>query len=131
MRHPLLTFGLVSAASAVAFEATNFLLGAMIGTIFVVGILAYITGESPEPGVDATDFAIMLIGLVLGNQVTPEILNHAEKWPASMLLLLLKMILILFTLERINQQLLGMDTVSAYLAGALGNLATAVAIAHQ
>ena len=103
----------------------------MIGPIFAVGILAYITGESPEPGVDATDFAIMLIGLVLGNQVTPEILNHAEKWPASMLLLLLKMILILFTLERINQQLLGMDTVSAYLAGAPGNLATAIAIAHQ
>ena len=36
-----------------------------------------------------------------------------------------------FYLGQINQQLLGMDTVSAYLAGALGNLATAVAIAHQ
>jgi len=131
MRHPLLTFGLVSAASAVAFEAINFPLGAMIGPIFVVGILAYITGESPEPGVDATDFAIMLIGLVLGSQVTPEVLNHAEKWPASILLLLLTMILILFTLGRINQQLLGMKRVSAYLAGAPGNLATAVAIAHQ
>ena len=131
MRHPLLIFGLVSAASAVAFEAINFPLGAMIGPIFAVGILAYIMGESPEPGVDATDFAIMLIGLVLGSQVTPEVLNHAEKWPASILLLLLTMILILLTLGRINQQLLGMERVSAYLAGAPGNLATAVAIAHQ
>lgn len=90
MRHPLLTFGLVSAASAVAFEVINFPLDAMIGPIFVIGILAYITGESPGPGVDATDFAIMLIGRVLGSQVTPEILNHGEKWPASILLLLLK-----------------------------------------
>ena len=73
----------------------------------------------------------MLIGLVLGSQVTPEVLNHAEKWPASILLLLLTMILILFTLGRINQQLLGMERVSAYLAGAPGNLGTAVAIAHQ
>ena len=72
----------------------------MIGPIFAVGILAYITGESPEPGVDATDFAIMLIGLVLGSQVTPEVLNHAEKWPASILLLLLMTILILFTLGK-------------------------------
>lgn len=103
----------------------------MIEPIFAVGILAYITGKSPAPGVDATNFAIMLIGLVLGSQVTPEVLNHAEKWPASILLVFLTMILILFTLGRINQQLLAMERVSAYLAGAPGNLATAVAITHQ
>ena len=131
MPYSLLIFGLVSAASAVVFETIDFPLGAMIGPIFAVGILAYLTRESPEPGIDATDFAIMLIGIVLGSQVTPEVLNHAEKWPMSMLLLLLTMVLILFTLGRLNQQLLGMGKVSAHLAGAPGNLATAVAIAHQ
>ena len=78
MRYSLLIFGLVSAASAVVFEAIDFPLGAMIGPIFAVGILAYLTSESSEPGVDATDFAIMLIGIVLGSQVTPEVLNHAK-----------------------------------------------------
>jgi len=79
MRYSLLIFGLVSASSAVVFEAIDFPLGAMIGPIFAVGILAYLTRESSEPGVDATDFAIMLIGIVLGSQVTPEVLNHAKK----------------------------------------------------
>lgn len=36
-----------------------------------------------------------------------------------------------FYLGQINQRLLGMERVSAYPAGAPGNLATAIAIAHQ
>ena len=48
------------------FEAIVFPLDTMMIPIFAVGILAYFTRESPDPSVDATDFAITLIGMVLG-----------------------------------------------------------------
>ena len=108
MRQPFLVFGLVATASAIVFEAIDFPLSAMILPIFAVGILAYLTRESPDPDVDITDFAIKLIGIDPGSQVTPEVLNHAKKWPVSLLLLLLMMILILLALGHLNQQLLGM-----------------------
>ena len=108
MRQPFLMFGLVSTASAIVFEAIDFPLSAMISPIFAVGILAYLTREAPDPDVDMTDFAIKLIGIDPGNQVTPEVLNHPKKWPVSLLLLLLMMILILLALGHLNQQLLGM-----------------------
>ena len=84
MRQPSLVFGLVSTASAFVFEAVDFPLGAMIVLVFAVGILAYVKRESSDPGVGATDFAIMLIGIVLGSQVTPAVLNHAENGPVSL-----------------------------------------------
>lgn len=85
MRQPSLVFGLVSTASAFVFEAVDFPLGAMIVLVFAVGILAYVKRESSDPGVGATDFAIMLIGIVLlGSQVTPAVLNHAENGSVSL-----------------------------------------------
>lgn len=86
MRLLLLVFGLMSTASAIVFEAIDFPLGAMIGPIFAVGILAHVTRASLEPGVDTTDFTIVLIGIVLVSQVIPEVLNHAENWPVNVLL---------------------------------------------
>ena len=108
MRQPFFVFGLVSTASAAVCEAIDFPLSAMIGPIFAVQILAYLTRGSPHPGVDVTDFAIKLIGIDLGSQVTPEVLNRAENWPMSLLPLVLTVILILFTLGHLNRQLLGM-----------------------
>ena len=107
MRQPFLVFGLVSTASAVVCEAIDSPLNAMIGPMFAVGIVAYLTRQSPHHGVDATDFAIKLIGVDIGSQVTPEVLNRAENWPMS-LLPLLTVVLILFTLGHLNRQLLGM-----------------------
>jgi uncharacterized membrane protein AbrB (regulator of aidB expression) len=108
MRQPFLVFGLVSTASAVVCEAIDSPLNAMIGPMFAVGIVAYLTRQSPHHGVDATDFAIKLIGVDLGSQVTPEVLNRAENWPMSLLPLVLTVVLILFTLGHLNRQLLGM-----------------------
>ena len=84
MRQPSLVFGLVSTVSAIVFEAVDFPLGAMIVLVFAVGILAYVKRESSDPGAGATDFAIMLIGIVPGSQVTPAVLNHAENRPVSL-----------------------------------------------
>ena len=84
MRQPSLVFGLVSTASVVVFEAIDFPLSAMNRPIFAVGILAYLTRESPHPVVDATDFAIKLIGIDRGSQVTPEVLNRGENWLVSL-----------------------------------------------
>ena len=58
MRQPFLMFGLVSTASAIVFEAIDFPLSAMISSpIFAVGILAYLTRESPDPDVDMTEMS--------------------------------------------------------------------------
>ena len=109
-------FGLVSTASAVVYEAIDSPLNAMIRPSFAVGILAYLTRQSPHPGVDATDFAIRLIGVDLGSQVTPEVLNRAENWPVSLLPQVLMVVLIRFTLGHLRRQLLGMGMLNPLFA---------------
>ena len=126
MRQPLLVFGLVSAASATVFEAINFPLGAMIGPIFAVAFLAHFTGINQKPGVDAHHFAILLIGIALGSQVTPDIVDRIQLWPASLLIMIICMVLILWLVGKLNQQLLNLDRISAHMAAAPGNLSSAL-----
>lgn len=131
MRHPLLTFGLVSAVSGVAFEAINFPLGAMIGPMFAVALLAHLTGIHQKPGVDAHHFAVLLIGLALGSQVTPDIFERVQLWPASLVMMIITMIFIFWLVGKLNQRMLKLDAVSAHMAAAPGNLSSALAVTEH
>ena len=131
MRQPLLAFGLVSTASASVFEAIDFSLGTMIGPIFAVGCLAHVTGINQKPGVDAHHFAILLIGIALGSQVTPDIVDRIQLWPLSLLNMIICMVLILWLIGKLNQQLLSLDRISAHMAAAPGNLSSALAVTEH
>ena len=131
MRQPLLVFGLVSAASATVFEAINFPLGAMIGPIVAVACLTHFTGINQKPGVDAHHFAILLIGIALGSQVTPDIVDRIQLWPVSLLIMIICMVLILWLVSKLNQQLLNLDRISAHMAAAPGNLSSALAVTEH
>jgi membrane AbrB-like protein len=127
MRQPLLVFGLTSAASAIAFETINFPLGAMIGPMFAVAFLAHFSGIHQKPGVDAHHFAVLLIGLALGNQVTPDIFERIQLWPVSLLIMIVTMVFIFWIVGKLNQRMLKLDAVSAHMAAAPGNLSSALA----
>ena len=64
-------------------------------------------------------------------QVTPAVSTHAENWLVSLFFLLLTTVLMLFTRGHLNQQVLRIGRVSAYLWPGPRNLTTAVTIAHQ
>ncbi len=131
MRQPLLVFGLVSAVSASVFEAIDCSLGAMIGLILAVGCLAHVTGINQKPGVDAHHFAILLIGIALGSQVTPDIVDRIQLWPVSLLIMIICMVLILWLIGKLNQQLLSLDRISARMAAAPSNLSSALTVTEH
>jgi hypothetical protein len=131
MRFPLLVFGLISAVSAVLLEAINFPLGAMIGPMFAVALVAHRTGINQKPGVDAHHFAVLLIGLALGGQVTSDIVEQIQLWPMSLLIMIVTLIVIFWAVGKLNQRMLNLDRVSAHMAAAPGNLSSALAVTEH
>ncbi len=124
-------FGLISAASASVFEAIDYSLGAMIGPIVAVGRLAHVTGINQKPSVDAHHFAILLIGIALGSQVTPDIVDRIQLWPVSLLIMIICIVLILWLIGKLNQQQPSLDRISAHMAAAPGNLSSALTVTEH
>ena len=118
MRWSLLFFGLVSTASAIVFQATLFPLDAVILPIFAVGILAYLTRESPDPGVDATNFTIIPIGMVLGAKWTPQS-RTAQKLTSEPVITVADDGSYSLYLRASQSTIAGIERVSAYLTGAM------------
>lgn len=132
MRHTQgVRFALVAVASATLFEALKIPLGAMIGPMLAVALYAHWQGVSQSPGTRAHDAAILLIGLALGGQVTPNVFAQITLWPISLLILVCTMTLILGLGGLINRRLLALDPISAHMAAAPGNLSTALAVTEH
>lgn len=121
----------IAVGSAGLFTALEVPLGAMIGPMLAVALFTHVSGHTVAPGVRAHDAAILLIGLALGSQVTPDVFSQITLWPVSLGILVLTMVFILWLGGLINRRLLSLDAVSAHMAAAPGNLSTALAVTEH
>lgn len=126
-----LQFLAVSIACAALFEWLNVPLGALIGPILGAAILAYLKNDREGPGHYAQGGAILVVGLALGGQVTPDFLARAVHWPGSMAILVITMCVILWTVGWLNRVLFQLDPISAHLAASPGNLSVALSLADH
>ena len=127
MRHSLPLFGAIAAVAAVTFESLNVPLGAMIGPMLIIGLTVHLTKVNQAPGLDAHHFAILLLGLALGSRVTADVFERVNLWPFSLTILIVTMVMILWIVGKLNQRLLALDRISAYMAAAPGNLSSSLA----
>lgn len=124
-------FAVTASGAAILFSLLDIPLGAMIGPMLAIAWLSYSTGKAIAPGPRAHDAAILLIGLALGSQVTPDLLSQLALWPLSLTVLVLTMVLILWLGGRLNRRLTSLDSISAHMAAAPGNLSSALMVTEQ
>ncbi|MDP5324953.1 MAG: AbrB family transcriptional regulator [Litorivicinaceae bacterium] len=118
----------VSVLFAAIFEWLTIPLGALMGPILGAGLLAYFKNDREGPGHYAQGGAILIVGLALGAQVTPDFLLRAMHWPGSMAILVVTMCVILWIVGWINRWLFDLDPISAHMAASPGNLSVALTL---
>lgn len=128
--HPV-WFSLTACVAAVLFSLLNVPLGAMIGPMLGIAMLSHLTKQIVSPGAISHDAAILMIGLALGSQVSADLFSQIILWPASLTVLIVTMVLILWLGGRLNQRMLSLDPVSAHMAAAPGNLSSALAVTEH
>ncbi len=79
-------FGLESTASAIVFKTIDLPLSAVTEPLFAAASLTHFTGIKQKPGVDTHHLAILLIGLAVGSQGIPEIVDRVSLLPISLLI---------------------------------------------
>ena len=81
-------------ASAFVFEAIDFPLGTIIGSVVAVAWLTHFTGIKQKYGIDTHDLAILLICLAVSSQGIPEIIDLIPLWPVSLLIMVICVVFI-------------------------------------
>ncbi|MGA1207108.1 MAG: AbrB family transcriptional regulator [Litorivicinaceae bacterium] len=118
----------ISIGFASIFEWLAIPLGALMGPILGAGLLAYFKNDREGPGHYAQGGAILVVGLALGAQVTPDFIERALHWPGSMAILIVTMCIILWVVGWLNRWLFRLDAISAHMSASPGNLSVALTL---
>lgn len=121
-------FLITSIVFASVFEWLEIPLGALMGPILGAGLLAYFKNDREGPGHYAQGGAILVVGLALGAQVTPDFIERALHWPGSMAILIITMCVILWVVGWLNRWLFHLDVISAHMSASPGNLSVALTL---
>lgn len=124
-------FAATAVLSAWVCELLEIPLGAMIGPMLSIALLCHLTGQTLAPGKDAHHFAILIVGVALGAQISEDLFTQIALWPLSLLTLVLTMISILCVVGYLNRQIIRLDPLSCHMAAAPGNLSLALAVTEQ
>ncbi|MHC0053473.1 AbrB family transcriptional regulator [Actibacterium sp. D379-3] len=102
----------------------------LTGPAFCVTLSALLGFQAPIPD-RLRDGVFLLIGLNMGTAVTPEAVATAAKWPGSLTMLALSVLVIFLGGAALLRALFGMDRMSALLAATPGHLSFVMSLSAE
>lgn len=138
MPRPEMTHPLVPLLTALAAGGAGALIAWTAGlpAPFLTGpavlvTLAGLAGLRLGIPVPVRDASFVLIGLAMGAGVTPEVLDGLTRWPISLSVLIVSLVLIMFVSRMALTRLTGTSGKSAVLSSTPGHLSYVLAMAEQ
>jgi membrane AbrB-like protein len=120
----------IAAAGGAAFAALGFPAGLISGSILVVAVAALAGRPMIVPHAVAR-VAFVLIGILLGAVVTPEMLRGMAAWPFSVALLVAAALCMMLGTASYLRFVHGWDRLSALLGASPGSLAQVMALSAE
>jgi uncharacterized protein len=121
---------IIAALGGAAFEAIGFPAGLIAGSILCVAIAA-LAGRPvavPDP---VARVSFVLVGILLGTAVTPEMLRGIAAWPFSVALLVVASLCMIVATGSYLRFVHGWDRLSALLGASPGSLAQVMALSAE
>ena len=112
----------------IVFKTINFPVPALTGAATAVTIISLL-GVNADLPVKLRNACILVLGINIGTAVTPEVLETAIHWPATLAVMSLCVLLILAVSSWTLTRWFSMDILSATLASAPGHLSYVLSIA--
>ncbi|MGL4636014.1 MAG: AbrB family transcriptional regulator [Beijerinckiaceae bacterium] len=100
--------------------------GAMVG---VVVLLAFRRQVSLSPVL--RDTGMLLAGITMGSSVTPEMLQGFQKYPLSLMIFAVSLVLTVMLTQALFQRVAGWDRRTSFLAATPGALSTVLVVAAE
>lgn len=118
---PLLTL-MIGAAGAVLFAALSFPAPYLTGpavAVTIAGLLGIRTSALPQ---HLRDGVFVILGLTIGQGVTPEVLGAMRAWPVTLISLAASLFVIIFLTRALLVRCWSMDRTTAFLSSSPGHL---------
>src|SRR5438132_13181980 len=121
---------LIATAGGVAFTLIGFPAGLVAGSMLAVALSALI-GRPMRVPLPLARVCFVLIGILLGAVVTPEMLEGIATWPASIAILAVSAIAMFAATACYLRFVHGWDPLSALLGASPGSMAQALALSAE
>ncbi len=118
---PVVPTLLVGSTGALLFQAIGFPAAFVTGSATAVAIASLLGVRTSIP-VRLCDVVFILIGVQIGSTVTPDVIDAALRWPISLLILTLTLVVILVVVPRGLRIIFGHRPVTAFLSATPGHL---------
>ena len=118
---PLLTFGLGVLGAGVTYALgfpAPFLTGPAIA-VTLAGLAGFRTAALPQR---ARDAVFVILGLTIGQGVTPEVFDAMRAWPVTLVALAASLFAIIFVTRAALVRFWSMDRTTAFLSSSPGHL---------
>lgn len=120
----------IGAAGGALAERAGLPAGWLSGAMFAVGIAALAGLDAPVPG-RLRDIIFVVLGVVMGTGVTPDVVAQLPAWPVTLGGLAATVVLVTLASYTFLRRIAGWDPASAFFGSIPGALTMTIAIAEQ